>query len=400
MSQAHPSNIIPAKHSLRVVQSEDGPAVVQFLNQVFGNWGSLEGWLWKYHSSPTSLHLESYLAECQGQIIGHYGILPLNALWDGEPVSAAQAVDAGVLPEHRKSGVFTGLALQTLRQATQKGVRLIYAFPGLLSLNANQRFGFRSVTFVSEMMRIVNLPRALLLVTKFLPRDLLTLLSGHKQQVLSPEAIHRLVRLRRIGYLLASLLTAPYLPVPKKHPQVATSLVRVNNFDHRMDTFWERYAASHPFGLVKDSRYLNWRYCNHPLHAYHITLAERGGQITGCLVIQHTGLRSVIAELMFLPDHPSPTNPLLRSAVKQARSAGSVLLSTWATSEQASFRALRRMGFSTPANLIRMARSLPALARQLYQVIAFTENLNQDQQHYIKRQLQASSFSMGDSDLV
>jgi GNAT superfamily N-acetyltransferase len=400
MIQTHASDIIPTRYRLRVVQPEDGPAVVQLLNQLFGHWGSLEDWLWKYHSVPTSLHLDSYLAECQGQIIGHYGILPLRATWDGETVPAAQAVDAGVLPEHRRSGVFTGLALQTLRQAAQTGSRLIYAFPGLLSLSANQRFGFRSVSFISEMMCVVNLPRALHLAVKFLPRDLLTLSTGLKQQAFSPEAIHRLVRLRRIGYLLASLLTTPYLPALKVLPQEEADLIRVDNFDHRMDAFWERYAASHSFGLVKDSRYLNWRYCNHPSHAYHITLAKGGNQITGCMVIQHTGLRSVIAELMLLPDNPSPAIPLLRSAVKQACSAGSVLLSTWAKSEQPGSRALRRMGFSTPANLITMASSLPALAQQLYQVIAFTEHLDHDQQDYIKRQMQAWSFSIGDSDLV
>ena len=400
MSQAPITNLSPSQYNLRAVRLEDGPAIVQLLNQVFGHWGSLEDWRWKYVLPPTSTHLESYLAEFQGRIIGHYGILPLDALWEGKPEPAAQAVDAGVLPDYRRSGVFTNLALLTLRQAAQNGVRLIYAFPGLRSLSANQRFGFRAVTFVPEMMRVVNFPRALNLMIKSLPEDLLALSAIRRPQGKTPEAIYRLVRLRRMGYLLASMITAPRLPSLLKPLRKEVILSQTDHFDHRIDAFWTKFAESNPFGLVKDSCYLNWRYCDHPSVTYHITLAEYQGQIVGCLVIRHKGLRSEIAELMAHPKYPKIQMLLLEAAIQQARGSGDILLSAWANAQHSGFSALRQAGFSTPTNLFKLAESVPALSRQLYQVIAFTEHLTQDQQNYLRCQMKNTSFSLGDSDLV
>ena len=99
-------------------------------------------------------------------------------------------------------------------------------------------------------------------------------------------------------------------------------------------------------------------------------------------------------------EYPNIQKLLLEAAIEQARSAGNILLSTWANDQHPGFAFLRQAGFSTPTNLFKLARSVPALARQLYQVIAFTEHLTQEQQDYLRCQMQASSFSMGDSDLV
>lgn len=400
MNHMPPGDFNQAGITFRSVQPEDGPGVVCFLNQVFGHWGSLEDWQWKYLSPPAPFRFESLLAEYQGQIVGHYGLLPLEAIWNGQIVPAAQAIDAGVLPEHRRGGVFTTLAKKVLSGAAHRGAIWIYAFPGLLSLNANRRMGFRPVTFVSEMMRVVNLPRALRLAGAALPGDLATLWRLRHPGYWTPEAVRRVVRLRRIVLLFASLVTAPHRMQQRRPPASHMIVSNARQFDDRLDGLWSRVIDSAGVGLCKDSRYLNWRYCNHPSRSYHILLAEDGDQLAGCLVLHHTGLRTEITELLVLPDRPDVEAHLLQAATAQAQNSGSVLLSIWAYAGQPSYPGLRQAGFVSPARLIKLAESWPALARQLYQVIIYPEHLSFEQQSILTRQMQSRSLSMGDSDLV
>jgi GNAT superfamily N-acetyltransferase len=385
---------------IRPVQLEDRSGVVRVLNQVYGSWGNLQDWIWKYQSPPVQFHVDSVLAEYKGKIIGHYGLLPIEAAWGDQSVPVAQGIDAGVLPEYRRSGVYTALANEVLRRAGEAGVKFIYAFPGLLSLRINLEHGYRSTSFVPEMICVLDVKRAIWLSWRFLAKDINAYWNTRKHRKWSPDTVSRLVRLRRGLFFLASVFSAPSATFQKKLSNSKVKIYPVEQNDNRFDTLWTRSRGTTSFGLSKGSKYFGWRYYTHPSRAYHIFVAQNGHQWVGCLVMRHTGLRSEITELMVDPNYAESLSDLLITATSQARRAGSVVMSIWANAWNPYLADLRRQGFASPLNLFKLAGSWPPLSRQLYQMIIYIKHLSLEKQSLFSTLARSWNFSMGDSDLV
>jgi len=397
------SDLCKEGQHIRPVRPEDGPSVVHFLNQVFGAWGSLDDWQWKHQAPPAPFRLDSVLAERDGRIVGHYGLLPVEARWGGQVVRAAQAVDAGVLPAYRHRGMFTALAREALGRAIDAGVTLIYAFPGLLSLDVNLQLGYRSVAFVPEMVRVLSLRRALALALSRLPGDLGTLWAMRRQAAWTPTAVARVTRLRRALLLAASWASTPHLAAPRGpgQPRCDRLVLRaLDGFDARFDALWASTGDTIGLGLCKNARYLAWRYRARASCLYPVIVAEEGDQLLGCVVMRHAGLRSQIADLLAVPQRTDVVSGLLSAAIARARNAGSILLSAWAPAWEPHHASLRRAGFVSSWRLHELAERRPALARFFYQVIAYTKHLSPERQAQLAVQVKAWSLSMGDSDLV
>jgi GNAT superfamily N-acetyltransferase len=382
------------------VHPDDGPDVVQCLNEVFGQWGDLNDWQWKYQTIPTLLKLECVVAKYKGRIVGHYGLMPLEVTWQNQKILVAQAVDAGVRADFRRGGIFTTLAREAIRGATDRGVQLIYAFPGLLSLDVNMRLGYQPVAFVPEMTRLFDLKRALSISWTNLARDVIAWWNVYRGRIITPESTNRLLRLRSSMLLMASFATLPNISKSVKAKTDELSIKTVDCFDDRFDTLWARVQRNTTFQLLKESHYLNWRYkCNRNRN-YQILAAEDGDQIAGCLVMRHTGLRSEITDLFVNPQYHQSGESILLEAINQAQKVGSMGLSIWATPEHPCYVLLRQLGFISSNRLFRLAEIWPMLARWFYQVIVYLEHLPELEKSQMYALSKSWQLSMGDSDLV
>ena len=76
--------------------------------------------------------------------------------------------------------------------------------------------------------------------------------------------------------------------------------------DDRLDKLWTRLAREQALALIRDERYLRWRYANHPIHAYELVGLFLGPRLLGWAVIRK--IRSLIV-IWF----PSPVTPKLDS---------------------------------------------------------------------------------------
>jgi GNAT superfamily N-acetyltransferase len=382
---------------------DDADAIVDLLNDVYGDWGSRDYWQWKYQQPPAPFRLTSAVADLNGQIIGHYGIVPLEAVLNGKTVRGAQVVDAAVLPTYRRRGIFTALARYVLDHAAQVGVTLIYAFPGLFSLAMNHRLGFSSVAFVPEMVRVLQPRRALATVLRLLPGDVHALWTVRREMFWSPDTVRRLARLRRSLLLLASWASDPmgaWSGRPRLLGGTGFKLRSADEFDTRFDALWAQVHDSVGLGVCKDASYLTWRYLLNPFGCYEITVAEHGKEVIGCLVMHHAGLRSDITELLALPGRTDVVPSLLTAAITQARRAGSIVLTAWAPVEHPYHARLRQVGFVSQRHLHWLAERWPALARWFYQVIIYARHLSLDQQAQLVACTRTWLLTMGDSDLV
>jgi hypothetical protein len=126
------------------------------------------------------------------------------------------------------------------------------------------------------------------------------------------------------------------------------SVVRLGGFDDRVDALSERARRTHLAMVVRDHRYLNWRYCQRPDVAYTLFGVEQGSELGGFLVTRvgtHQGLR-----WGYLVDFLTPENSggVLSSLVEQAldefRGSGVAAASCYVT-DAATRRVLFRHGF-------------------------------------------------------
>ena len=386
---------------MRPVQPDDVDAVVDLLNTVYGDWGNRDYWWWKYQQPPTSFRLPSTVADLNGQIIGHYGIVPLKATLNGKTVRGAQVVDAAVLPAWRHRGIFTTLARYVLDHAVQAGVTLIYAFPGLFSLAMNHRLGFSSIAFVPEMVQVLRPWQALMLTLRLLSGDIHALYAARREAYWSPDRVRRLARLRRSLLFLASWASDP--AVARSRESGKLEVVEhdlAEGFDARFDTLWVHVSDNTDLGVCKDASYLTWRYRLNPRGSYRVFVAKRGTEMVGFLVIRHAGLNSDITELLALPGCTDVVLDLLATAIAQARRAGSLVLTAWAPAGHPYHASLRQVGFVSQKRLHWLSERCSVLARWFYQVIDYAQHLSPDHQDQLAVCAKTWSLTMGDSDLV
>jgi len=74
----------------------------------------------------------------------------------------------------------------------------------------------------------------------------------------------------------------------------AGEVVRLDLFDDRADILWTRVRGDHQAMVVRDRRYLNWRYSERPDAEYTLLGFERGSDLDGYLVARsgmHAGMR-------------------------------------------------------------------------------------------------------------
>lgn len=65
----------------------------------------------------------------------------------------------------------------------------------------------------------------------------------------------------------------------RSHP-----VVRLSSFDDRVDAIFDRARRAHLAMVVRDHRYLNWRYCQRPDATYMLFGVECGSELSGFLV--------------------------------------------------------------------------------------------------------------------
>lgn len=386
----------------RSVQPQDGPKIVEFLNSIYDNWGNIYDWRWKYLDPPAPFRFDNIIAESGDKIVGHYGLLPLEAITDGHVISAAQGIDAAVSPLYRRKGVYTNLANQILTRAAHAGIKFIYAFPGLLSIDVNLQHGYQVLDFVPEMFCPINLSKALKLILTNLPSDLKALRSFSHRKQLSPSTKKKILRLWRTLFYFGSFFTSPNLSGLKNicKNNKEGKIFKINHFDERFDSLWQNYSSKLPLAVCKHACFLNWRYFSSPTKVYCAYGLEVSGSLAGYMVVKSEGHRLEIAELFALPEYTSAVSSLIQTAWAIAKNNNKTSLHIWANDKSPNYGLLRQAGFIPPTGLHKLAKHWKELDGKLYRSIIYTQHLPADQQADLMLKIQALQFSKGDSDLI
>lgn len=235
--------------------------ILELFNFMFKESRSLDHWYWKFRDNPAGSAI-IYVAEADGKIVGHYGIVPLRIKVGEEYITGAQSMDTMTHPDYRRQGIFVKLANETYRAAEESGIYVTYGFPSKASYPVYVReLGRVDLGLVPRMVKLL---------------DLDPILKKHTRNTILFKASRIFVNLA-----LKMMFKAKRIP-----NQTGIKLSMVSSLDERIDEFWQKASADFRILVVRDKKYLNWRYLNNPDGGYVIYLAESGDSILGFIVLK------------------------------------------------------------------------------------------------------------------
>jgi GNAT superfamily N-acetyltransferase len=227
-------------------------------------------WKWTYSENPSGI-MTIWIAEDGEAIAGHYALMPLQMKVGKETLSGAQSVDTYTNQEYRRQGIFAKLATEVYALAADKGISVFYGFPSIASYHGFvKRLDWIRVTSLDKMHRPLNL-------TSLLVSSLNSIVNRR------PMPLLRLLWRMIVRFSDTWRVAARASEVRIK---------RIERFDRSADLLWEKIAAGDEIRVVKDARYLNWRYCEKPQSSYAIYQVELNGKAEGFVVIDQAAIRS------------------------------------------------------------------------------------------------------------
>lgn len=240
----------------------DEHQIVKLRETVFGDVDAvrlnISTWNWQFKNNPAG-NAWIYVAEDQGKIVGQYTAIPTRILWKGQEHLFAFSCDTMTHPDYRNQGMFSMLAGELYHFISrQHNVETVWGFPNNQSLPGFiKRLNWKVIALYS--LRIIPL------------RPL---------RMLRPYS-------RFIQRLMPSSPKPSNQPVSRSHiisPGVEVFSIR--KFCHEFDEIWNRYKPLSHIVQIRDSRYLNWRYCEIPEFGYISYAVRHHGLLVGYLVIR------------------------------------------------------------------------------------------------------------------
>ncbi len=329
---------------IRPYRDGDEAAILDCYNAVFPHAGvglpprTQAHWRWKFRDNPVPRMLHMLAEAPNGDIVGMYVGIPVRIWVEGEERLAAQGVDFCVLPDWRRRGGPHGLFVDIGRAYidTWHGPN-----PGEVSFT----YGWPVPAWRS----------------------------GQKH----------------LGYLNIRDWDCTFRELGANAPRTTPDGVRtaqVERFSADVDGLFDHLKAGFGLTLIRDQRYLNWRYADCPDQTYRLYECRdtTSGALRGIAV--YSPRCHVVADIAFIVDwlhDPADTDAMhsmLAVLERQATADGQEVIGSFWNHVDPRFLAIQRAGY-----MVKGTDYFIVLATAKYETRFFRD------QWY---------FTMGDSDLV
>lgn len=292
--------LVARKESIFVTEYQEGDeeAILALFRGSFHVDRSLARWRWEYQENPYGNRTISEAFAEDGALVAHYAAYPVRFYRETaagpEELPAQQVGDTMTAPEVRKIGRGpTSVLARTVRHFYARFCAGKVAFNYGFNTGNIQRF---SMSFVGAR-RIEDAP-----------------------------------------FRVRELAGRP-IPVPSKLVQWLGGYrcERISTFDERWDELFRRVRGAYGFLVVRDARYLDWRYgrCPDPEYFTYSVFRGRRRLLIGWGVFRQLGDRLFWGDALFDPRYPEAARLLLAHVLAQPAHQGTRVLETWATDRPA-----------------------------------------------------------------
>src|SRR5262249_42769574 len=314
---------IKLSYTIRRLQPSDVRAVVDFQGDYYGRSLLHDFYRWKYFQNPICTS-RVWIAETQGKLSGMAAVTFKRLKVNDAIFLCGELGDFLVHSDYRLQGIFTALVNEICTQSLAEGAKIFYVRPSDTSFPGLLRLGFHEVFRLTPMIRVFN-------VRNVLRRKISSPLPLHLAWPFA-EALARLVFRPSSGAVASDF-----------------DISRVSCFDDSIDELWERVAKRHQTIVVRDKKYINWRYADNPRN-YSIYVAKRDHSPVGYVVISqqqsHPGLlHGHFLDILTDPDCPALMGTLMSKALEHFQKNQVALAHTWVLRTSELYRTLRTYGW-------------------------------------------------------
>jgi len=285
------------KYYIRPYLDSDEGRVIDLWELAFNNKIERKVWRWKYHNNPFGRQIMLCLND-DGYPIVMYGGTPFDANWEGRNIKMVQLTDSMSHPEYRQAtSGRKGLFIQTAEHffdvfaAPQKSI-FYYGFPG------------------KRAYRLGNL---------FL-----------KYYEISDGG----------RYLFAEVLNLNIKPF-----QFLGSVITLSTISNNFDKLWKSLKVYYPLSVVRNSRFLQWRYFDNPKQEYQIYVCKNiMGKALAYVALTINYNKATIVDVLAKPKSRALQNLMYR-IVKDCKKKGVFSFQTWLANEHFITLDLIKLGF-------------------------------------------------------
>ena len=282
---------------------------------------------WKCRRNPAEPGY-IWLVEDGGRIVATASMTPKKMKILGKEALAAETGDTFTLPEYQGKGIFTSLVKNTTAEAVGKGIGFIYGLPNKNSLPGYlSKLDYRQVT--SPQLYYLGRP---LNIKKILGQRI-----GSRSiaSVLSPL-------LEVVSWVVFKLCVI-------RSGKSTVSISQGSTFPEDIEELWPRVSTSYDVMLVRDNKYLEWRYVAAPNRYLILIARNKEGEISGYMVARISDVEDrrvgFIVDFLCLEDSPKVFRRLFFTLLEVFRANKVDHISTWAMKGSFYYKNLVKLGF-------------------------------------------------------
>lgn len=208
-------------------------------------------WDWQFQDNPDR-HLAGagIIARMDDRIVAFNGYMPFRLRYQHREMPSLWSCDTIVHPDCRGKGI-GGKLIEHLKPQTDivvgLGISDVQSFAML-------KRGFQASEEIDQFFR-VNRPKGLRAWIKWLAQLVQQIRSG-----------------------------APTRNTDQKYQM---SITEVSELGSEVDQLWQRYEDQYPKAVIRDKRYLDWKYGGHPLARYQAIVVKQEGQLKALAIFRH-----------------------------------------------------------------------------------------------------------------
>lgn len=201
-----------------------------------------------------------YILKEGNRVIGCDGLIPNEIYVNGKTLLAAHSVKSMTHPDYKKQGVFRKMTENSCERGMEDGVDVVIGLANDQSYPAYQRFGWPTLFEKEAYVKPI-------LITNILKRRI------------------------KIGFL-SSCANSMYVVYMKN--KLKTQMDKEIKFEilktvpEKIQTCWDKYKDKYEVLLVRDYKYLNYRYNLRPDVDYITILAKLNDEIIGFAILHNS----------------------------------------------------------------------------------------------------------------
>lgn len=309
-----------AGQTIRAFSPGDERPLRALFERVFGRTVTEQHWRWKF-KRPVAPIENVWVGVIDGEIASQCAAMPVRYHLPRGEAMVMTEVDRMTAPEFRRRGLFTAVAHRAFASWRDGGAALVIGLPNQHTKRQLAALGYEEALPLQWLVRPLR------------PERILARRLGWR----------RLSSIRFTTRAWDSLWPLGSRPDP--HIEVRP----VERAGAEIDTVWRRCASEAAISVVRDGKWVSWRYLESPTVRYTVLLARRAGDATGyaALRVERADDRTVgfLADLVAPRGDAATRSALIARAVELLRESGAEAAATLAIPGSFEHRTFRRAGF-------------------------------------------------------